>query len=118
MNPSLANSMKMAELRLVQLQQEVFSWQLFCLFVIRDCLKALTISMYLYQVDHWRNLAQEKEKMLKENKKCFHPPPPASFSPLQVNDGIETVVAHSSLSGYQSEQGGGKSVHQKTAGGE
>ena len=74
-------------------------------------------NLYFYQVDHWRNLAQEKEKMLKENEKCFHPPPPASFSPLQVNDGIEIVV-YTSLSGYQPEQGGGKPLHQKTAGGE
>ena len=55
--------------------------------------------------------------MSKENRKCFQPPPPASFSPLQVNDEIEKVV-YTSLSGYQPEQGGGEPLHQKTAGGE
>ena len=34
-----------------------------------------------------------------------------------MNDGIEIVV-YTSLSGYQPEQGGGKPLHQKTAGGE
>ena len=84
----------------------------------RKIVLQLSEDLYFFlQVDHWRSLVQEKEKMSKENRKCFQPPPPASFSPLQVNDGIQFVV-YLSLSGYQPEQGGGKSLHQKTTGGE